>query len=98
MSFPLFLRGMLLTLTVFAITTYIVTQSWWLTLISTLACAVIIQIGYFATILVMIWGPSRGEQGHDQPAEGEKKQASMENGKALGGTDEVPGVRRTSQL
>lgn len=98
MSFPLFLRGMLLALIVFAITTYIVTQSAWLTLISTLACAVIIQVGYFAAILVMIWAPSRGGEGSDKAAEGEKTQSSIENGSAVGGTDQVPGARRSSQL
>ncbi|MCT7377842.1 exopolysaccharide production repressor protein [Chelativorans salis] len=98
MSFPLFLRGMLIALTAFAITTYIVTQSAWTTFLSTLACAVIIQTGYFATILIMVLWPSRGGESDGEVPEGEKTAASMKHGKPVGSPDQVSGVTRSSQL
>lgn len=54
MSFALFLRGFIGALVVFAVVTYIATQSWWTTLINTAICAVIIQVGYFVAVLAMI--------------------------------------------
>ncbi len=58
MSFMLFLRGFLGALAAFAIVTYVATQSWRTTLINTVICAVIIQIGYFAAVLAMVWRAS----------------------------------------
>lgn len=55
MSLPRFLLGMLGVLFVFAVATYFATQSVWTTLIQTLLCAVLIQIGYFAAVLFMVW-------------------------------------------
>jgi exopolysaccharide production repressor protein len=55
MSLPRFLLGMLGVLFVFAIATYVATQSAWTTFIQTLLCAVLIQIGYFVAILFMVW-------------------------------------------
>ncbi|WP_163267686.1 exopolysaccharide production repressor protein [Chelativorans alearense] len=98
MSFPLFLRGMLIALTAFAITTYIVTQSAWTTFVSTLACAVIIQVGYFATILIMLLWPSRGGESGEKAPEGEKTAASIKSGKPAGSADQVSGATRSSQL
>jgi exopolysaccharide production repressor protein len=62
MSFVLFLRGFLGALVVFAIVTYVVTQSLWTTLINTAICAVIIQTGYFLAVLAMVWrSPKHGK-------------------------------------
>jgi exopolysaccharide production repressor protein len=55
MSFLLFLRGAIGVLLVFAITTYVVTQSLWTTFIQTMICAVLLQIGYFAAVLFLVW-------------------------------------------
>ncbi|WP_285292588.1 exopolysaccharide production repressor protein [Aureimonas altamirensis] len=55
MSFVLFLRGMLLALTAFAIAIYWLTGSVWTTLVQTLVCAVIIQVGYFVGVLFLVW-------------------------------------------
>lgn len=55
MSFLLFLRGFIAVLVVFAIVTYVATQSVWTTLLHTVICAVIIQVGYFLAVLVMVW-------------------------------------------
>lgn len=98
MSFPLFLRGMLIALTAFAITTYVVTQSAWTTLVWTLACAVLIQVGYFVTVLVLIWGSSRERHGDDDTPESEQIQSAAKNGEQPGGAGQVPGITRSSQL
>ena len=65
MSFLLFLRGLLGVLVVFAITTYVFTQSLWTTFVQTVICAVIIQIGYFAAVLVLVW--RKGRKGDAMP-------------------------------
>jgi exopolysaccharide production repressor protein len=54
MSFVLFLRGFIGVLLVFAIATYVATHSLWTTVINTVICAVIIQVGYFAAVLLMV--------------------------------------------
>jgi exopolysaccharide production repressor protein len=66
MSFPLFLRGFLGVLVVFALTTYLFTGSLWSTFIQTAICAVLIQIGYFAAVLFMVWR-STGTQKAEAP-------------------------------
>ncbi|MFC6489117.1 exopolysaccharide production repressor protein [Nitratireductor sp. GCM10026969] len=98
MHFPLFLRGMLMALTAFAITTYIVTQSAWTTFVSTLVCAAVIQVGYFATILIIVWAPFQRRRSGEETAESEQKKASRKNGEPAGGANQVSGVRRSSQL
>ncbi|GAB1582724.1 exopolysaccharide production repressor protein [Phyllobacterium phragmitis] len=54
MSFPKFLVGMLGVLIAFAVTTYTLTHSFWTTLIQTVICAVVIQIGYFGAVLFLV--------------------------------------------
>jgi exopolysaccharide production repressor protein len=64
MSFVLFLRGFIGVLVVFAVATYAATQSLWTTFLHTLICAVVIQIGYFAAVLLLVWrSPGRGRAG-----------------------------------
>lgn len=55
MSFALFLRGFVIVIVVFAITTYITTGSLWTTFIQTVICGVLIQIGYFMAVLLLVW-------------------------------------------
>jgi exopolysaccharide production repressor protein len=55
MSFVLFLRGLVVVLVVFAITTYVMTGSLWTTFMQTAICAVLIQIGYFVAVLFLVW-------------------------------------------
>jgi exopolysaccharide production repressor protein len=98
MSFPLFLRGMLVALTAFAITTYVVTQSVWTTFVWTLACAVLIQVGYFVTVLILIWGSSRDRHGDKDASESQQIQSAGTSGKQAGDAGQVPGIRRSSQL
>ncbi len=75
MSFLLFFRGMVATLIVFAIATFALTQSAWTTFISTVICAVVIQIGYFLAILVMVW--------RDRPDENQTNERSERENRAF---------------
>ena len=59
MSFPRFLVGMVSVLLVFAVWTYALTGSLGSTLLQTLICAVLIQLGYFLVILILV---ARGER------------------------------------
>ncbi|HEY0124220.1 MAG TPA: exopolysaccharide production repressor protein [Rhizobium sp.] len=43
------------TLTVFAIATYFLTHSLSITLIETVICAILLQVGYFAGVLFLVW-------------------------------------------
>jgi exopolysaccharide production repressor protein len=67
MSFLLFLRGFIGVLVVFAIANYLVTQSFWTTFLHTLICAVLLQIGYFAAVLFLVWR-SAGQQNGEETA------------------------------
>jgi exopolysaccharide production repressor protein len=64
MPFVLFLRGFIGVLVVFAIATYATTHSLWTTFINTLICAIVIQVGYFAAVLLMIWRSPGRETGN----------------------------------
>lgn len=82
MSFVLFLRGFLGALVVFAVVTYLVTHSLWTTLINTVICAVVIQVGYFIAVLAMVWrsGSSKVSETarkEPSPATGEKDRQVM---------------------
>lgn len=59
MSFTLFLRGLVVVLLVFAITTYLITGSAWSTFIQTVICAILVQVGYFAAVLFLVWRSDR---------------------------------------
>lgn len=54
MSFLLFLRGLILVLSAFAISTYLLTASLWSTFVQTLICGILVQIGYFVAILLLV--------------------------------------------
>jgi exopolysaccharide production repressor protein len=68
MSFLLFLRGLIAVLVVFAIVTYLVTHSLWTTLIQTVICGVLIQIGYFAAVLFLVRRTGRKAAGAEERA------------------------------
>ncbi|WP_274631335.1 exopolysaccharide production repressor protein [Arvimicrobium flavum] len=59
----------------FAITTYVMTQSVWTTLVQTVICAVLLQIGYFAAVLFLVWR-SAGKPSLDESA---AKDAALQN-------------------
>ena len=79
MSLPVFLRGLIVVLIAFAIATYAITGSAWGTFIDTVICAVLVQVGYFAVVLFMVWrappvsqpgrGESRREAGQGAPTD-----------------------------
>jgi exopolysaccharide production repressor protein len=54
MSLPRFLVGMFSVLVVFAISTYVATGSIGRTLVQTLICAVLLQLGYFLVVLFLV--------------------------------------------
>lgn len=98
MSFPLFLRGMLFALAAFAVTTYFVTQSAWLTLVYTLVCAAIIQFGYFVAILAMVWAAPRKPGSENASYNAQKDLASQGSGDAVGEAEHVSSKTRSQQL
>ncbi|RWA70962.1 exopolysaccharide production repressor protein [Mesorhizobium sp.] len=55
MSFLLFLRGLIIVLLAFAISTYLLTGSLWSTIVQTAICGILIQIGYFVAVLLLVW-------------------------------------------
>jgi exopolysaccharide production repressor protein len=95
MSFLLFLRGLIVVLLVFAITTYVVTQSLWTTFIQTVICAVLAQIGYFAAVLFLAWRSAGTRENEDSPAENEAVEGSPTNDQAAGKVGRLPGVPRS---
>lgn len=92
MSFVLFLRGLIAVLVVFAITTYVVTQSLWTTLIQTVICAVLLQIGYFAAVLFLVWR-SAGKQKSEESAA--LSEAAPKEDQSAGKIGQLPGVPRS---
>ncbi len=54
MSLPRFLAGMFSVLVIFAISTYVSTGSIGRTLVQTLVCAVLLQLGYFLVVLFLV--------------------------------------------
>ena len=46
-------------LLVFAVVTYLITGSVWTTFVDTVICAVLVQVGYFAAVLFLVWRARR---------------------------------------
>lgn len=65
MSLPRFLAGMISVLFVFAVSTYVATGSIGTTLVQTLICAVLLQLGYFLVVLFLV---ARGERKPEEQA------------------------------
>ena len=59
MSFLPFLRGLIIVLSIFAISAYVLTGSLWRALVQTLICAILIQIGYFLVVVLLVWSAGR---------------------------------------
>ena len=91
MSFMLFLRGFVAVLLVFAITSYLVTQSLWTTLVQTVICAILIQVGYFCAVLFLVW------RAGDKPKEAadEPPPAQPADEQPGGNAARLPGVPRS---
>lgn len=95
MSFLLFLRGFVGVLVVFAIATYFVTQSLWTTFIQTVICAVLLQVGYFAAVLVLVWRSTNLQKGKDAASRNESVPLSPKEDKSAGEAGGLPGVPRS---
>jgi len=93
MSFLVFLRGLVGVLLVVAIATYAITQSLWTTFVYTLICAALIQVGYFAAILFLVWRPA-DKPGHGQSAAPDGELHKAPNGDPQPGKVGAP-ARRT---
>lgn len=95
MSFVLFLRGLVGVLLVFALTSYFLTQSLWTAFIQTVICAILIQLGYFAAVLFMVWrGDGRSSQGASEAGETPSDKTGAD-GTAPAKTSRLPGVPRS---
>jgi exopolysaccharide production repressor protein len=92
MSFLLFLRGLVGMLLVFAVTTYVVTQSLWTTFIQTAICAVLAQIGYFAAVLFLVWRSADTRKIEDSSAKNESAQGSPTKDQPAGKVGRLTGV------
>jgi exopolysaccharide production repressor protein len=96
MSFPLFLRGLVGVLLVFAITTYLITGSLWTTFVQTVICAVLIQVGYFAALLFLVWRLAGKKEG--EVAKGEAVQSPSEDGPSATKVGRLPDVPSSGHL
>jgi exopolysaccharide production repressor protein len=77
MSFLLFFRGLIGALFVFAVTTYFVTRSIPTTLVDTLICGVLIQLGYFIAVLFLVWRTPTPQAGNDGTARDERTRPNV---------------------
>jgi exopolysaccharide production repressor protein len=98
MSFVLFLRGLIGVLLVFAITTYVITQSLWTTFVQTLICAVLLQIGYFAAVLFLVWRSADKAKDEGSAATDEALQNLPKEDHPAGEVSQLPGVPRSGHL
>jgi exopolysaccharide production repressor protein len=92
MSLPLFLRGLIVVLIAFAVVTYLITGSAWTTFVDTVICAVLVQIGYFAVVLFMVWkAPSHPVQADRGTTKQETAQGAPGEEQAAAKVARVPG-------
>ncbi|WP_349961053.1 exopolysaccharide production repressor protein [Rhizobium sp. ZPR3] len=73
--------SMLGTLIVFAIATYFLTNSLSTTLIETVICAVLLQVGYFLGVLYLVW---KERKAHEALLNEDKVPVGQEEGKVAG--------------
>jgi exopolysaccharide production repressor protein len=97
MSFSLFLRGLVGVLVVFAVTTYLITGSAWTAFIQTVICAVLVQVGYFAAVMFLVWR-SGATKNKETTAQGEAAQGLAKDDKPAGEAGRLPGVPRSRHL
>ena len=95
MSFVLFLRGLIGVLLVFAITTYVITQSLWTTFVQTLICAVLLQVGYFAAVLFLVWRSAGKPRVEESAAKDEGLPSLPKEDQPAGKVSQLPGVPRS---
>jgi hypothetical protein len=93
MPFLLFLRGLVGVLIVFAVANYVITQSLWTTLVNTVICAVLIQIGYFIAVLFLVWRAGASEKQAENAARTERATAEPKESRPEAAP--LPGIRRS---
>jgi exopolysaccharide production repressor protein len=93
MSFLLFFRGLVLALVTFAVVTFFITHSWWATIVHTILCGILIQIGYFAAVLFLVWRSHGKKDAGEKPERREPKIA--ENGSAKPAASRLPNASRS---
>jgi exopolysaccharide production repressor protein len=94
MSFSLFLRGLVGVLLVFAVTTYLITGSAWTTFIQTVICAVLVQVGYVAAVMFLVWR-SGAAHNKETSAQSQTAQGLAKDEKPAGEVGRLPGVPRS---
>lgn len=94
MSFLLFLRGLIGVLLVFAVTSYALTQSLWAAFVQTVICAILIQVGYFAAVLFMVWRSDGRRKGTGKASETASDQPKAED-PAAAKAGQLPGIPRS---
>jgi exopolysaccharide production repressor protein len=92
MSLLLFLRGLIGVLVVFAITTYVVTQSVWTTFVQTVICAILLQVGYFAAVLFMVWRSNGRKSAAEEARTSDPAQTASIDEPPAGKIGQLPGV------
>ena len=97
MSFSLFLRGLVGVLLVFAVATYLITGSAWTALIQTVICAVLVQVGYFAAVLFLVWR-SGATENKETTAKSEAAHGLAKDETPAGEAGRLPGVPRSRHL
>lgn len=97
MSFSLFLRGLVGVLLVFAVTTYLITGSIWTTFVQTVICAVLVQVGYFAAVMFLVWR-SGASQSSETGSQAEAAQGLAKDEEPAGEVGRLPGVPRSRHL
>lgn len=91
MSLPLFLRGLVVVLIAFAVATYLITGSAWTTFIDTVIVAVLLQIGYFAVVLFLVWRTPHTPQADRSAARREAAQGAAAEQQPATKVVRVPG-------
>ena len=92
MSFPLFLRGFVGLLLVFGATTYLITGSAWTTFIETVVAAVLVQVGYFAAVLFLVWRAAKMQKSDAAAVASETAQALPRDEQAAAKVGQLPGA------
>jgi exopolysaccharide production regulatory protein len=92
MSLPLFLRGFVGLLLVFATTTYLITGSAWTTFTETVVVTVLVQIGYFAGVLFLVRQAARRQKREAGVAATEAAEPLLKGEQPAASVSHLPGA------
>lgn len=71
MKLPRFVLGLIGALLAFFVVTYLLTGSLWSSILETVLCAILIQVGYFIVMLLMVARTKPGETASERSPEGD---------------------------